>query len=262
VLPSARAERPTLHLLPFQGRLTTSDGKPLTEGAAIASFSLYDASTGGTALWTSGPLKLTVATGGLVHATLGGEANPLEKVDFSNEVFLGVKVNDPSNAALVGEQPEMLPWVRILPVLYSFRAKQSQTADDAQRLVGHTWEAIFASSRENDPPVVRDSLRFAGHDWNEVNSLRTRIEALEKQITAQATLIAANKSSSASAHDRIGKISLGVAENHQGDFNCGHEHKMGPADSWVMYGSRDGTSCGVQNICYYKRLVVNIPPMP
>ncbi|MDB5350650.1 MAG: hypothetical protein JWN86_1897 [Planctomycetota bacterium] len=124
----------TLGLLPFQGRLTTAAGAPLPEGEAKAVFSLYDSPTGGAAAWTSGPLKFKVASGGLVHATLGGEANPLEaKVDFSREVYLGVKVDDPSNATLAADEPEMLPRVRILPVLF---------ANNAGRLVNHSWEEL------------------------------------------------------------------------------------------------------------------------
>ena len=123
--PGALAAAPWL--LPFQGRLTTSDGKPLTEGETTAVFALYDAPTGGAAVWSSGPLKLKVGPGGLVHATLGGEANPLEgKADFSREVYLGVKVDDPSNTTPASDEPEMLPRVRIVPALFAIRSKMAE----------------------------------------------------------------------------------------------------------------------------------------
>ena len=119
--PVATAAAPWL--LPFQGRLTTSNGKPLTEGEATVVFSLYDAPTGGPAAWSSGPLKLKVGPGGLVHSVLGGEANPLEdKVDFSRDVYLGIKVDDPSNTTPATNEPEMLPRIRILPALHAKNA--------------------------------------------------------------------------------------------------------------------------------------------
>jgi len=129
-------------LLPFQGRLSTSDGKSVPEGQASAVFALYDTPTGGGALWSSGLLKLKVSSGGLVNATLGGETNPLDRVDFSREIYLGVKVDDPGNTIPLEQELELLPRVRILPTLHARRADfSSETAhatkaDDSKTVQG------------------------------------------------------------------------------------------------------------------------------
>ena len=130
--PGGDSVRPSPLLLPFQGRLTTAAGAPLLEGEATVVFSLYDVPAGGAAAWTSGPLKLKVGPGGLVHATLG-EADPLDKVDFSREVYLGVKVDNTANAVLATDEPEMLPRIRILPALH---------ARSSDALEGHRWSAV------------------------------------------------------------------------------------------------------------------------
>ena len=126
--PATVASRPAPMVLPFQGRMTTPDGKPLPVGETTASFAIYDTPSGGTATWASGPLRLKVTTGGLVLADLGGEANPLDRVDFSREMYLGVRVDDPDNAIPADQEPELLPRVRISPTLFARRAYSSEDA--------------------------------------------------------------------------------------------------------------------------------------
>jgi len=64
--PLARADVP--RAIPFQAQVKISAGKPIT-GSTVFTFSLYSASSGGTALW-SGQQTLT-PTSGLLSTTLG-----------------------------------------------------------------------------------------------------------------------------------------------------------------------------------------------
>jgi len=43
------------------------------------------------------------------------------------------------------------------------------------------------------------------------------------------------------------------------EFACGGQHAAEPNTLTVMYGSKDGTSCGVHNINYYKQLAIEVP---
>ena len=63
----------------FAGRLSTSAGP--VNGAQVITFKVFDALTGGTAVWND-TLSVT-ADNGLVFATLGSTANPLDQTVFA-----------------------------------------------------------------------------------------------------------------------------------------------------------------------------------
>src|ERR1043165_10172148 len=60
-------------LLPFQGRLTDQNGTPVSDGARVVQFKIYDAPVGGRAVWNGEVQKLTV-NGGLISTVLGTKA--------------------------------------------------------------------------------------------------------------------------------------------------------------------------------------------
>ncbi|MBO9490445.1 hypothetical protein J7384_08730 [Endozoicomonas sp. G2_1] len=61
------------------------------------------------------------------------------------------------------------------------------------------------------------------------------------------------------AHKRLNGISLVASHEATGEFNCGNSDKADQTSLVVMYGSQDGTSCGVINQNYYKKLVLEVP---
>jgi hypothetical protein len=67
----------------FAGRLSTSAG-PVT-GAQVITFKMFDAVTGGTAVWND-TLSLN-ADAGLVFATLGSDSNPLDQGVFTGSTM-------------------------------------------------------------------------------------------------------------------------------------------------------------------------------
>ena len=74
----------------YQGRLTSPDGTPVTDGAWPVTFRLYDAPTGGAALWTE---ERSVTTrDGAFRATLGQTA-ALDPSLFTRPLWLEIEVN-------------------------------------------------------------------------------------------------------------------------------------------------------------------------
>ena len=74
----------------YQGRLTAPDGAPVADGAWPVTFRLYDAPTGGAALWTE---ERNVTTrDGAFRATLGQTA-ALDPSLFTRPLWLEIEVN-------------------------------------------------------------------------------------------------------------------------------------------------------------------------
>ncbi|MBI4606047.1 MAG: hypothetical protein HY721_29120 [Planctomycetes bacterium] len=132
--------------LPFQGRLLTAGGEPVPARNATMLFSLYESPTGGTAAWSSGPVAVEVKGGGMVNVLLGDAARPLTGLDFSRALYLGVRIDDPANAAALEKEPELLPRVQILPALFSHGAGH---ALDSSLLKGASWNAILAGGSDD-----------------------------------------------------------------------------------------------------------------
>jgi len=93
----------------FQGYLTDSGGTPV-DGTVSMVLSIYNASTGGTPLWTE---TQNVKVNNGTYSVNLGDANPI-MLPFDTPYFLGVKV---------GADAEMTPRTPLTSVGYAFRAK-------------------------------------------------------------------------------------------------------------------------------------------
>jgi hypothetical protein len=120
----------------FAGRLSTSAGP--VNGAVSVTFTVYDAATGGSSQWND-TLSLT-ADGGLVYATLGSAANPLDETVFDGRpMFLEIRVGAET----------LSPRLPITSTPYAVRASGADSADllgtlsptDVQLRVGGTCAA-------------------------------------------------------------------------------------------------------------------------
>ncbi|MBB4080538.1 hypothetical protein GGR28_003172 [Lewinella aquimaris] len=60
-------------------------------------------------------------------------------------------------------------------------------------------------------------------------------------------------------NNRISGIRLSAEDAGTAEYSCGEQHLRTPTSLTVMYGLRDGTSCDIRNINYYKRLLLHIP---
>lgn len=108
----------------FQGKLTNADGTNVTDGNYSIVFSIYSASSGGTAIWTETQGTVAVSSG-IFQVSLGSGTALPGSVDFtSGSLYLGVKV---------GSDAEMTPRIRFTAAPYAFNAS---TADNATQLGG------------------------------------------------------------------------------------------------------------------------------
>jgi len=115
-------------LMNFQGLLKNSLGNPVPNASYPVTFTIYDALTGGTNLWSE--TQSVTTANGLFSVLLGSTPAPLPDSIFSDTTrFLGIKV---------GTDPEMTPRQRLSSVGYSYVSSQwTSTAQDLFRLNGN-----------------------------------------------------------------------------------------------------------------------------
>jgi len=145
-LPANSAENS--RLIPFQGRLTDTEGAALN-GVYRITFAIYDAPTGGVDSWTEFHESVSVINGQL-NVLLGsmtnlddpdGNGDPSDAVLFdasSGPRFLGIKVGEDTNQ-------EMIPRQQLVPAFHARTADQATEANNADTLDGHD-SSYFASS--------------------------------------------------------------------------------------------------------------------
>jgi predicted lipoprotein with Yx(FWY)xxD motif len=97
-------------MMNYQGYLTDATGTPVPDGNYNLTFTIYDAESGGTVLWTETNPTVAVSSG-LFNVILGS-VDPIS-LPFEKPYWLGVKV---------GTEPELLPRMRLTTAAYSFRA--------------------------------------------------------------------------------------------------------------------------------------------
>ncbi|MCB9738056.1 MAG: hypothetical protein H6747_02235 [Deltaproteobacteria bacterium] len=90
----ATAATPTTSML--EGVLTSSGGSAAADGDYDITFSIYDAQTGGTKVWSEGPVKVKVAGGRFAHALGSSTAIDAAKLAAAKGQWLALKVgSDP-----------------------------------------------------------------------------------------------------------------------------------------------------------------------
>lgn len=106
-------------MMNYQARLLDpSTGDPKPDGSYTMSFSIYNLSSGGAALWTE--TKYVEVKGGL-FATVLGDVQPLPVSIFNGQnLWLGIKV---------GADPEASPRQQLLPMPYAIYAENAGAVD-------------------------------------------------------------------------------------------------------------------------------------
>ncbi len=104
-------------IMSYQGKLNDNNGVPV-DGSVDITFTIYDAASGGNALWTEtweGDNSVTVRRG--IFSIELGSITPLVTTIFGKDnLYLGIKVGDDS---------EMIPRQRFTSGAYAFRAEPS-----------------------------------------------------------------------------------------------------------------------------------------
>lgn len=122
----------------FQARFSDATGAPIADGAYSISFTVYDAATGGQAVWTE--TQNVVATDGIC-AVLLGSSNPLNAQVFAEAPrYIGVQV--------AGE-PEVSPRTEIATVPYAFQAGSAETSANAGLTPDTAWISPYFRAIDN-----------------------------------------------------------------------------------------------------------------
>jgi hypothetical protein len=140
---SARA---SIHLLPFQGRLTDANGQPIPDGARVIQFKIYDAPVGGHAVWNGEVQKLSV-NGGLISTLLGSKSD-LSSVDFNRQVYLELTIDANGDGLITAADPPLLPRQSILPAVFAAESANSRL------LEGYSWSALFGTNNPADGTLL------------------------------------------------------------------------------------------------------------
>ena len=78
-------------LITYQGKVTDSGGIPVADGDYSMTFTIYDAETSGTSLWSSGSITVTVS-GGVFSVLLGDTGQPTLNLDFDSDYWLEIDI--------------------------------------------------------------------------------------------------------------------------------------------------------------------------
>ncbi len=117
-------------LITYQGSLSDSESNPVTNGAYLIQFRLYDNPTGGTELWSSSFRQVEVLNG-LFSYNLG-DTIPFPASLFSeySDLWLGIKV---------GTDSELSPRTKLTSAGYALHALR---ADTALNVIGNKYVEI------------------------------------------------------------------------------------------------------------------------
>jgi hypothetical protein len=89
VASSVSADIPKV--LSYQGKVTDSGGTPVADGDYSMTFTIYDAETSGTSLWSSGTVTVTVSDG-IFSVLLGESPQPTLSLDFDADYWLEIDI--------------------------------------------------------------------------------------------------------------------------------------------------------------------------
>jgi hypothetical protein len=127
--------------IPFSGILKNAAGRPITNSSQQINVTLYDAATGGTAIYTE---TLTVSvTNGLFTGSLGAATPIPSSVNFAYPYWLGIKI--------AGESSEMTPRIRLQAVPYAAGLAAPITVVNTQ---GPTGLYVQQANTSSNQPAI------------------------------------------------------------------------------------------------------------
>ena len=225
--------------IPYQGRME-KDGVP-SSGDHELRFSLFDAPTGGTALWTQ--TSTITLNGGHFSAVL---ANINSAAVQAGELYLSVEVQGPGDAAFVPLQNRQ----RILPSMYALRSAPQTDFYAADRLgVGKTTPRY---DLDVGGPVSAASLVAKG-DLRALGTLRAECPPDSHRVGTQcitplqslATFIVASRECHFKGMQVCPLKTIMMCDILY------HESTAGPLDDWAGTGNECGATTDGQEQNYW-----------
>ncbi len=118
----------TPQLINYQGKLTDSDGDPLT-GTYDMAFAIYNVASGGSALWSESQADVVVTEG--IFNVILGSVTPITGLPEGPDCYLGIAVET---------DPEIAPRTRLVSVPYAYHS------DNTAKLQGSPVSATAPGS--------------------------------------------------------------------------------------------------------------------
>jgi len=209
----------------FTGRLTTPAGAPLPNGPYSVLLSLYDASTGGLAVWSE-TMSVHV-TDGLFSTALGSVVPLPDTLDFSKAYFVGVRA---------GADPEMQPRLALQGVPYALFAhdlapnsvgssKLRVDSDSLTAVSGGVLATRATGARYEITQTIQNVLTPAGEVWQSF----TPDEAM---VVHSIELRAIRPTSASSSWARL---DVYEGEGTQGRLLGGGSTIIPPGDNYIVF---------------------------
>ncbi len=201
LLGSLYAQEP-VRLVPFQANLTDKDNKPVPNAVYNIRFQLYNAPTGGIAMWSEYHTNVNVVHGQI--SILLGYSTPFPAdINFTANRYLGVKIDN--NVEMI-PRFQLIPSFHAVSTLYSKTAENTNSAELATKATlamsaglsitaDHTKIAGSASNASNakhsmNTNKLADQLPEFYVKANELSALNDRINALEGRYVPAGTVLA------------------------------------------------------------------------
>jgi len=200
------------HLINYQGKLTDTDGNPVSDGTHSIVFRIYDAESGGNLLWEE--TQSILIQKGIFACFLGG-VNDLN-IPFDKPYWLAIKVTS---------DEEMTPRQQITSSGYAIRAEHAEGSDRA--VAAQT--ADIATSAENADKLGGKSLGELSYEDLDT-ALQDMIVGGEKTITG----IEGSATSRGQWYDLSPEMTFKLLIDRQVDFD---------ADIEIRHIVTNGTGC-------------------
>jgi len=116
------------------------------------------------------------------------------------------------------------------------------------------------TSSESHLTMAWPEYNSDGHPVDKLSVLSNKLNEVLSELDSYSKKSERAMKSAKKANSRLNGISLrAVQTSTSQQFACGETRKASTTDLTFMFGSRDGTGCGVHNLNHYKKLSLEVP---
>lgn len=181
------------HTISYQGVLTDNDGNTVTDGNYNLTFTLHDAASGGTALWTE--THSVAVVNGIFNVILGS-VTPLN-LPFDKTYWLGIQVDS---------DDELQPRIELTASPYSLSARSvADSSVTGEKIADGQLVRSINSLKDHVRLLAGDNVTITGDDTSLVISAQVN-------GSANGDITAVNAGSGLSGGGESGDVELAIAE--------------------------------------------------